>query len=306
MDPTALLPPLPCYLNGEYTLLPDAKVSVMDRGFVFGDGVYEVIPIYGGCPFRFAQHLTRLERSLAEIRIPSPLTHAQWREIATKLIADHARSAGAETQNINQTLYLQVTRGVALRDHAMLPGLTPTVFALCNGMTQPSAAQRRDGVACVSADDFRWHKAHIKSVSLLGAVLARQISVDAGAVETILFRDGVLTEASTSNVWIVKDGVLLGPPRSNLVLEGIRYGLLEEICRAEGIPHELRPIRRAEVLAADEVLLSASTKEVLPVTRLDGQPVGNGQPGPVYARLYAGYQVAKAADQAQWRKEIPT
>ncbi len=298
-----MLPPLPCYLNGEYTLLPDAKVSVMDRGFVFGDGVYEVIPVYGGCPFRFEQHLARLARSLAEIRISNPLTPAQWRAIAIRLIADHARSMGTEAASIHQTLYLQVTRGVALRDHAMLPDLTPTVFALCNSMTQPSAAQRQGGAACVSADDFRWHKAHIKSVSLLGAVLARQISVDAGAVETILFRDDLLTEASTSNVWIVKNSVLLGPPRSNLVLEGIRYGLLEEICRAEGIPYELRPIRRAEVLSADEVLLSASTKEVLPVTQLDGLPVGGGRPGPIYARLYAGYQVAKAAAQAQWRKE---
>ncbi len=298
-----MLPPLPCYLNGEYTLLPDAKVSVMDRGFVFGDGVYEVIPVYGGCPFRFEQHLARLARSLAEIRIDDPLTPVQWREIAIRLIADHARNTGADAQNVHQTLYFQVTRGVALRDHAMLPGLTPTVFALCNGMTQPSAAQRRDGVACVSADDFRWHRAHIKSVSLLGAVLARQISVDAGAAETVLFRDDFLTEASASNVWIVKDGVLLGPPKSHLVLEGIRYGLLEEICQAAGIPYALRPIRRAEVLAADEVLLSSSMKEVLPVTRLDGRPVGNGQPGPIYTRLYAGYQSAKAAAQAQWRKE---
>jgi len=298
-----MLPPLPCYLNGEYTLLPDAKVSVMDRGFVFGDGVYEVIPVYGGCPFRFEQHLARLTRSLAEIRIDNPLTPAQWREIAIRLIADHARSTGTEAQNVHQTLYFQVTRGVALRDHAMPPGLTPTVFALCNGMTQPSAAQRQGGVACVSADDFRWHKAHIKSVSLLGAVLARQISVDAGAAETVLFRDDFLTEASASNVWIVKDGVLLGPPKSHLVLEGIRYGLLEEICETEGIPYQLRPIRRAEVLAADEVLLSSSMKEVLPVTRLDGQPVGSGQPGPIYARLYAGYQSAKAAAQARWRKE---
>ncbi|MBI3532927.1 MAG: aminotransferase class IV, partial [Burkholderiales bacterium] len=169
----------------------------------------------------------------------------------------------------------------------------PTVFVLSNALKTPTAEQRRDGVACVTADDFRWQKAHIKSVSLLGAVLARQISVDAGAAETIMFRDGFLSEASASNVWVVKNGVLMGPPKDNLVLEGIRYALLEEICHSQGIPLELRRISRAEVLAADEVLLSSATKEVLPVSRIDGQPVGSGQPGPLYAKLYAGYQAIK-------------
>jgi D-alanine transaminase len=287
------LPPLPCHLNGEYTLLPDAKVSVMDRGFIFGDGVYELIPVYGGCLFRFEQHMARLERGLAELRIPNPNTRAQWYAIAARLIGDHARSMASPVESIAQTVYIQVTRGVAMRDHAMLPGLTPTVFVLCNTMQQPNEEQRRDGVACVTAEDFRWQKAHIKSVSLLGAVLARQISVDAGATETIMFRDGFLSEAAASNVWVVKHCVLMGPPKDNLVLEGIRYALLEEICRSQGIPLELRRISHAEVLDADEVLLSASTKEVLPVTRIDGQPVGNGRPGPVYAQLYAGYQAAK-------------
>ncbi|OGO96259.1 MAG: D-amino acid aminotransferase [Curvibacter sp. GWA2_64_110] len=293
MDAPAL-PPLPCYLNGEYTLLPDAKISVMDRGFIFGDGVYEVLPVYGGCPFRFEQHMARLERNLAELRIPNPNTRAQWQEIATKLIADYATSTGATVEKIDQMVYIQVTRGVALRDHAMIEGLTPTVFVLSNAMKMPSETQRREGVACVTADDFRWQKAHIKSVSLLGAVLARQISIDAGATETIMFRDGFLSEAAASNVWVVKGGVLMGPPKDNLVLEGIRYAVLEDICRTHGIPLALRRISRAEVLAADEVLLSSATKEVLPVTRIDGQLVGNGQPGPVYAQLYAGYQAAKA------------
>jgi len=300
MPPAATLPPLPCYLNGEYTLLPDAKVSVMDRGFIFGDGVYEVLPVYGGCPFRFEQHMERLERNLAELRIANPHTRAQWLAIATKLIADYAATTGTPIGNTDQMVYIQVTRGVAMRDHAMIEGLTPTVFVLSNAMKMPTEAQRRDGVACVTADDFRWQKAHIKSISLLGAVLARQISVDADAAETIMFRDGQLSEAAASNVWVVKDGVLLGPPRDNLVLEGIRYALLEEICHAHGIPLALRRISRAEVLAADEVLLSSATKEVLPVTRIDGQPVGNGRPGPIYARLYAGYQAAKA----RARKEL--
>lgn len=298
----AELPPLPCYLNGHYTVLGEARVSVMDRGFIFGDGVYEVIPAYGSCLFRFEQHMARLERSLAELRIPNPHTRAQWRAIAQRLTQTYAQQSGAaDPEQLDQMVYLQVTRGVALREHAMLPGLTPTVFAMTNLMKQPSAAQRAQGVRCVTAEDFRWQKAHIKSTSLLGSVLARQISVDAGADETILFRDGWLSEAAASNVWIVQGGVLLGPPRDHLVLEGIRYALLEEICAAAGIPMQLRRIARAEVLAADEVLLTSATKEVLPVTRIDEQPVGAGRPGPVYAQLYAGYQAAKL--QARLRRQ---
>lgn len=288
-----MLPALPCYLNGDYTLLPEAKISVMDRGFIFGDGVYEVVPVYGSCLFRFEQHMARLERSLTELRIPNPHTRAQWREIINRLVGDYARTAGGDPEKIEQMVYIQVTRGVAMREHAMLPGLTPTVFVMTNVMKPPSMQQRSEGVACVTAEDFRWKKAHIKSTSLLGSVMARQISVDADAAETIMFRDGFLSEAAASNVWIVKDGVLLGPPRDNLVLEGIRYALFEEICRTHDIPMELRRISREELLAADEVLLSSATKEVLPVTRIDGQPVDNGQPGPIYDQLYAGYQAAK-------------
>jgi len=291
--PSAALPALPCYLNGEYTLLPDAKVSVMDRGFIFGDGVYEVVPVYGRCLFRFEQHMARLDRSLAELRIANPHTRSQWRAIAEQLVTDFARGTDEDPEKIEQMVYMQVTRGVAMRDHAMLPGLTPTVFVMTNAMKLPSESLREAGVSCVTSEDFRWEKAHIKSTSLLGAVLARQISVDAGATETIMFRDGWLSEGASSNVWIVKDGVLLGPPRDNLVLEGIRYGLLEEICSTHGLSFELRAVPRQEVLAADEVLLSSATKEVLPVTRIDGQPVGDGRPGPVYAQLYAGYQAAK-------------
>ena len=287
------LPDTPCYLNGEFTALKDAKISVLDRGFIFGDGVYEVVPAYAGKLFRFEQHMARLDRSLAELRISNPLTHAGWREIATKLIAGYTLPTGATAENNNQLIYIQVTRGVAMRDHPMLPGLTPTVFVMTNTMKLPSAQQRSEGVACVTADDFRWEKAHIKSTSLLGAVFSRQISVDAGALETIMFRGEHLSEASSSNVWVVKDGKVMGPPKDRLVLEGIRYGLIEEMCRALGLAFELRRITRAEVLAADELLLSSATKEVLPVTLLDGQPVGNGKPGPIYTKLYAAYQQAK-------------
>jgi D-alanine transaminase len=290
-----MLPALPCYLNGEYTTLPEAKISVMDRGFIFGDGIYEVVPCYSGSLFRFEQHMARLERSLAELRIPNPLTRAAWRTMARQLLTAYANAGHGPLDSGNQLIYIQITRGVAMRDHAMPAGLTPTVFAMCNAMKLPADMQRTQGVACVTADDFRWEKAHIKSTSLLGAVFARQIGVDANATETIMFRDGFLSEAASSNVWIVKDGQLLGAPNDNLVLEGVRYGLIEELCRAQGIALVLRRISHAEVLDADEVLLSSATKEILPVTRIDGQPVGSGLPGPVYTQLYAGYQAAKQA-----------
>ena len=286
------LPATPCYLNGEFSTLRDAKISVMDRGFIFGDGIYEVVPAYAGKLFRFEQHMARLNRSLTELRIANPMTAAQWREIARKLIADFAESTATPAENGNQIIYIQVSRGVAMRDHPMPPGLTPTVFIMVNPMKLPSEQQRAQGVACVSAGDFRWEKAHIKSTSLLGAVFSRQISVDAGALETVMFRGDYLSEGAASNVWVVKDGKVMGPPRDHLVLEGIRYSLIEQICRAAGIDFELRRISRAEVLDADELLLSSATKEVLPITLLDGQPVGQGQPGPVYAKLYAAYQQA--------------
>jgi D-alanine transaminase len=288
------LPALPCYLNGEFTTLPNAKISVMDRGFIFGDGVYEVVPVYQGVLFRFAHHMTRFERSLKELRIANPLSRTQWADIAIQLIADYETSTGASAQNIDQLIYIQITRGVAMRDHVMPEGITPTVFVMTNLMKPASEAQRRLGVACVTADDFRWEKAYIKSTSLLGAVFARQISFDVGAIETIMFRDGLLSEAAACNVWIIKDGKVMGTPKDNLVLEGIRYGLIEEICHEEGVGFELRRISRDEVLAADEILLSSATKEVLPVTQLDGHSVGTGQPGPLYAKLYAGYHRVKA------------
>ena len=291
----SVLPDSLCYLNGEYGPLCDAKVSVLDRGFIFGDGVYEVLPAYGGKIFRFEQHMARLERSLGELRIANPLRAADWLAIARRLIQAQMASTGAA----NYLVYIQVTRGVAVRDHVMPPGLRPTVFVMVGDMKPATPGQRQLGVSCVSADDFRWQKAHIKSTSLLGAVLARQISADADAVETVMFRDGFLSEAAASNVWVVKNGVVMGPPKDHLVLEGIRFDLIEEICREQGIPFELRRIGRTEVLDADELMLSSATKEVLPITTLDGQPVGHGaqrgRPGPVYERLYAGYQRAKAA-----------
>lgn len=287
------IPALPCYLNGEFSTVRDAKVSVLDRGFIFGDGVYEVVPAYEGRPFRFEEHMARLDRSLGELRIANPMDRAGWRALVDQLIAAYAQHVGKKPQETNQLVYLQISRGVAMRDHVMPPDIPPTVFAMVNRLYIYTAEERARGVDCYTADDFRWKKAHIKSISLVAAVLARQVSADQGGNETIMFRDGWLSEAAASNVWVVKDGVVLGPPRDNLVLEGIRYGLLEELCGRAGVPFELRRVSRDEVLAADEILLTSATKEILPCTRLDGQPVGNGRPGPIYEKLFAGYQQAK-------------
>ena len=283
------LPDTLCHLNGRLLPLRDATVSVLDRGFIFGDGIYEVIPVYGRRLFRFEQHMARLSRNLSKVRITNPHDRGGWLALARAMV---------ETQPADdQLVYLQITRGVALRDHVMPEGLTPTVFAMSSPMKPPTPEQRHQGVACITARDFRWERGDIKSTSLLGNVLARQLSADHGAAETVMFRDGWLTEASASNVWIAHEGALLGPPKSEHVLEGIRYDLLEELCEEEGIAFNLRPISEADVRAADEVMLSSATKEILPVTRLDGEAVGHGagrgKPGPVYARLIEAYQRAK-------------
>lgn len=281
------------HLNGEILPLSQAKVSVLDRGFIFGDGIYEVVPVYGGRLFRFDEHMARLSRSLSKLRITNPHDKTGWLALCRQLVATTAEATGAQ----DQLVYIQITRGVAPRDHVMPANLTPTVFVMANPMKQASLEQRHQGVACVTARDFRWERGDIKSISLLGNVLARQISADQGAVETIMFRDGWLTEAAASNVWIAHEGALLGAPKSAHVLEGIRYELLRELCEDCGIAYNLRPISEADVRAADEVMLSSATKEILPVTHIDGEPVGHGalrgKPGPVYARLYEAYQRAK-------------
>jgi D-alanine transaminase len=282
-----------CYLNGEYKPLSQATVSVLDRGFVFGDGIYDVAPVYGRKLFRFDEHVARLDRSMKKIRMVNPLSRDAWLERCRKLVAALAESEGAQ----DQVVYIQVTRGVAPRDHVMPEGVAPTVFMMSTPMKPATAEQRHHGVACTTARDFRWERGDIKSISLLGNVLARQMSADHGALETIMFRDGWLTEAAASNVWVVKDGALLGPPKSEHVLEGIRVELLRELCEDVGVSYILKPISEADVGSADEVLLSSATKEVLPVTKIDGEPVGHGalrgKPGPVYSRLHEAYQRAK-------------
>ncbi len=275
------------YLNGEFLAPSEARISVLDRGFIFGDGVYEVIPMYGRRPFRAKQHMARLFRSLAAVGIANPHSEEEWMALIGK-VAD-------AFPDDDQLVYLQVTRGVARRAHAFPKDAAPTVFIMTNTLTRPGADEVERGVSCVSMEDKRWLHCDIKSISLLGNVLAAQEAAQASATEAIQFRDGFLTEASASNVWVAKDGKLMAPPRDKLILEGIRYALIEELCAAAGIPFEERRIAREEVFAADEVMLSSASKEVLPVVAIDGRPVGNGKPGPIARQLYAAYQAAKTA-----------
>ena len=275
------------YLNGQFLPLEEAKVSVLDRGFIYGDGVYELVPVYGRRPYRLPQHLARLQRSLDGIRLANPHTGAEWEAIIAKLIG---RMAFAD-----QGVYLQVTRGAAKRDHAFPAGVAPTVFMMSNPLVLPSREQIERGVAVVTAADERWLHCDLKTISLLGNVLARQLAVDAGATETVLFRNGYLTEASASNVLLVRDGVIVAPPKDNQILPGITYDVAFELAREAGLPIEVRAVPKDEALAADEMWLSSSTKEVLAVTSLDGRPFGGGKPGAVFRKVHALFQASKAA-----------
>jgi D-alanine transaminase len=274
------------FLNGKFLPIEQAMVPVLDRGFIFGDGVYELIPVYSRAPFRMDDHLARLERSLGAVRIKNPYTREKWREIILQLVAQQPWD--------DQAVYFQVTRGVAKRDHAFPAGVEPTVFVMCNPLVNPPRELVEKGGIAVSAVDNRWLRCDIKSISLIGNCLLRQVSADAGAQETILFRDGKLTEASASNVFIVKRGVLLSPPKSNLILPGITYDVVTEIAQAGKIPLEFRDVTEAEVRNADEVWVTSSSKEILAIVTLDGKPVGDGRPGPLFKRAYALYQEFKA------------
>ena len=274
------------HFNGQLMPLDRIAISPLDRGFIFGDGVYEVIPVYQGMPLRAREHFERLQRSMDEIGLANPHGVDEWLQLTRELLRHHPG---------DQAVYIQVTRGAPQkRDHVIPKGLQPTVFMMSNPMVTPSREAIENGVACVTSRDFRWEKCHIKSTSLLGNVLARQISADAGAAETILFRDGMLTEASSSNVFVVKDGVVAAPPRDNLILMGITYDLVMQLSGEGAVRLEVRPVREAEVRSADELWLSSSTKEVLAVTTLDGKPVGAGKPGPVFRRMHALFQEYKA------------
>jgi D-alanine transaminase len=270
------------YLNGKFLPIEQATVSVLDRGFIFGDGVYELVPVYSRVPFRLEEHLARLERSLAAVRIRNPHARAEWREIITQLIGRQPFE--------DQGVYFQVTRGAARRDHAFPADTAPTVFVMANPLVNPPRELIETGAAAVSAPDDRWLHCDVKSISLVGNCLLRQLSADAGAAETILFRGGVLTEASASNVFVVRSGVIQSPPKSNLILPGITYDVVVELAAGAGLALEFRNLPEAEVRAADEIWVTSSSKEVLAIVTLDGKPVGAGTPGPVFRRMYQLYQ----------------
>ena len=273
------------YLNGQFMPLAEAKVPVLDRGFVFGDGVYELVPVYSGKPFRLDDHLRRLQSSLDGIRLQNPHGVETWRALILRLI---------ESQDFaDQSIYIQVTRGVAPRDHAFPLNVSPSVFMFVQPLVPASAEQKAAGVCAVTAVDNRWLRCDIKAISLLANILLRQQAVDADCAETVMLRDGFLTEGAASNIFMVKQGVLLAPPPSNLMLTGVTYDVVLELAAANGIPHEIRGISEAEVRAADELWMTSSTKEIMPIVKLDGVAVGAGEPGPMARQMDALYQTFK-------------
>jgi D-alanine transaminase len=276
------------YLNGEFLPLAQARVPVMDRGFLFGDGVYEVIPVYSRRPFRLAEHLRRLGNSLASIRLDPPLAGAEWARIVERIVA----AADFDDQSV----YLQVTRGpMDVRNHAFPKVVTPTVFVMTEPLVTPPAALREQGIAAVSAADNRWLRCDVKATSLLANCLLRQLAVDHGCAETVLFRDGFLIEGAASNIFAVKDGVLLAPIKNHLMLPGITYDVVLELAAQHGLPVEVRDVLEDEARGADELWMTSSTKEVLPIVTLDDRPVGSGTPDPVFRKMYGWYQEFKAA-----------
>ncbi len=274
------------YLNGKFMPIEEAYIPVLDRGFIFGDGVYEVIPAYSRKPFRLAKHLKRLQHSLDGIRLQNPLSNKDWENLLEQVIA--------KNEGEDQYLYLHITRGVAKRDHAFPVNVPPTVFIMSNPLLPPPAELLVGGASAITAVDNRWIRCDIKAISLLPNVLLRQLAVDEHALETILIRDGFLTEGAASNIFVVKNKVLLAPPKSHLMLPGITYDVVLELAAANQIHHEVREISETEVRTADEILLTSSTKEIMPITSLDSKPVGNRKPGEMFTRLYMLYQQYKA------------
>jgi D-alanine transaminase len=279
-----LAEPLPiCYLNGSFLPLREARISPLDRGFLYADGAYEVMPVYAGRPFRLGAHSERLTRSLNELRMPDPLSRTDWREIFATLIA---RNGGGD-----QYVYWQVTRGAEYgRNHAPLPEVPRTIFAFCAPLPLPSADTLERGLACITAADTRWARCDIKSVALLANVLLRQLAVDGAAAETILLRDGELTEASSAAVHVVIGGELRTPPHSARLLPGTTRGVTDELAERIRLPHRSTRITETDLRSADEIWLSAATREVVPVTLLDGRPVGHGKPGQAFRRLHNEFQ----------------
>ena len=273
------------YLNGKFMPIEEACIPVLDRGFIFGDGVYEVIPVYSRKPFRLDEHLNRLQHSLDGIRMLNPFRNDDWKNLLEQVIA--------KNEGEDQYLYLHLTRGVAKRDHAF-PNVPPTVFIMSNPLLTPPAELLVSGASAITALDNRWARCDVKAISLLPNVLLRQLAVDVNALETILIRDGFLTEGAASNIFVVKNKILLTPPKSHLMLPGITYDVVLELAAAHQITFEIREISETEIRTADEILLTSSTKEIMPITLLDNKPVGSGKSGELFARLHALYQQYKA------------
>lgn len=291
-----------CYLNGQWVALGDAKVSVLDRGFIFGDGVYEVISVdtVDGmrAPFRAREHFARLQRSLDMVRIRNPLEVDDWLDLTTEVIERHPWP--------RQLVYLQVTRGAAKRDHPFPSGVEPTVFVTTSPWPPIPREQIDDGIAAVTHADERWLHCDIKSTSLLGNVLMKQYAIDQDASETVMLRDGFVTEGSSTNVSTVKNGLLSMPPKTVQILPGITVDGIAQIAEQHGVRVEVRPIAEQELRTADEIWLSSSGRELLAITSLDRAAVGNGRPGPMYRNMYDWFQQAKKADAKRWvaqRKE---
>lgn len=277
------------YLNGEFLPESQACVSVLDRGFIFGDGVYEVIPAYNGQLFRSHHHLERLDNNLKAIRITNPHDFDSWENLLGELISKNS----ANSNNGDLSVYLQVTRGVAKRDHALPDKITPTVFAMANPLLPPTKENLQSGVKAVTADDYRWKNCHIKAISLLPNVLLRQMAIDEGASESILIRDNFATEGAASNLFIVENQRLVTPPKGPLLLPGITRDLILELAAQNNMSYEEADISRERLATADEIWLTSSTKEILPVTFLDGKPVGNGKPGPIWSTMVDLFQSFK-------------
>jgi len=270
------------YLNNEYLPLEEAKVSVLDRGFIFGDGVYEVIPAYGGKTLRFKHHMQRLQNSLDAVRIKNPLSNQQWGEIIDKLLSQQGTK--------DQYIYMHITRGVASRDHRFPDKVTPTVFVMSSILYGADPELLKTGVHAVTLDDIRWKYCNIKAIALLPNILLRQQAVDKGAVEAILIREGNITEGAASNVFIVSNGILKTPPKDQKLLPGITRDLVVELAKNHNIPTEEVTISEQEFLAAEEIWLTSSTKEILAVTKINDQLVGNGVPGELWKDMYQKYQ----------------
>jgi D-alanine transaminase len=288
-----------CYLNGQWTALADAKVSVLDRGFIFGDGVYEVISVdtIDGirAPFRAHQHFVRLQRSLDMVRIENPYSIEQWFDLTAEVIERHPWA--------RQLVYVQVTRGVAKRDHPFPADVAPTVFVSTSPWPAIPAEQIERGIAAVTHVDERWLHCDIKSTSLLGNVLMKQYAIDQGASETVMLREGFLTEGSSTNVSVVKNGAVSMPPKTVQILPGITVDGIAQIAEQHGIRVDVRPVAEIELRSADEVWLSSSGRELLAIVSLDGSAVGSGQPGPMYRAMYQWFLEAKRQDAVRWASQ---